>query len=53
MSKGDAVDVQENIDAQAAYLRDSVVKGDSKGIVVAECQLKRCDIDLALLEVEA
>lgn len=47
------VDVQESIDAHAAYLRDSVIKGNREAVVRAECQLKRFDIDLVLLGVES
>jgi hypothetical protein len=49
----DAIDISENISAYAAYLRDSIQKGDDEAAIHAECQLKRFDIDLWLLGVEA
>jgi hypothetical protein len=42
-------DVKSSIDAFAVYLRDSVIKGDKNGVIKAETQLKRCEVDLEIL----
>jgi hypothetical protein len=48
LSKNDVVDVQKGIDANAAYLRDCIIKGNTVGAIKAETNLKFYDIELAV-----
>ncbi len=41
-------DLRRDFDVYAAYLRDCVIKGDMVGVVKAELNLKKLDVDLWL-----